>query len=106
MPQIQPESGGTFQVNSDDLLSTYPHFYTAGDAIRSSARSLNNSITQTVSTFDGDTQKKLQSLGNACVTNLQGLADALDEIATRLHQSALAIQREEGHNTRLFELNS
>lgn len=94
---------GTFQVNPDDLLSTYPQFHAAGDAIRGTANSLKDAVTKAISSFDGDTHKNLQMLGNDCVKNLQDLAGAMDEIATRLHQSALSINNTENQNTHSFK---
>jgi uncharacterized protein YukE len=102
MPTAQPSNNGTFQVNSNDLVSTYPLFYSAGNDIHDAATNLNNALTKAISSFDGDTQKKLQSLGNNCVTNLKNLSGALNEIASRLQQSSNAVQNVEGTNVHRF----
>lgn len=107
MPYVKPTSSDNiFQMNPDDLLATYPDFYAAGDAIRGVASKLRNAVSTAASAFDGDSQKKIQSLGNEYVTNLQELATAIDQIASRLHQTALAAQKQEDGNSRLFDLNS
>lgn len=104
MPHTRPtnDGGKTFQVNPDDLLTTYPNFYAASDDIRDAATNLSNAVIKAISAFDGDTQKKLQTLGNSCVTNLKALSGALGEIASHLQQSANATSSVEHDNMHMF----
>jgi uncharacterized protein YukE len=99
-------AGESFQVDPNDLLSTYPQFYVAGDAIRGAANNLSWAVTEAVPSFDGKTSTILQTLSNDCITNLQELAGALDQVASRLQQSALLIKDADSRNAKLFELNS
>lgn len=97
-----PGDDGTFQVNPDDLIAAYPQFFAAGDAIRNALKTLNSTLKTAEASWDGDAQKNLQSLGNLYTKNLGDLAGALDEIATRLRQSANAVHTVEGSNMRMF----
>jgi hypothetical protein len=106
LKEEQLMAGESFQVDPNDLLSTYPLFYVAGDAIRGATNNLSRAVTEAVSPFDGKTYTILQTLSNDCITNLYELAGAMDEVASRLHQSALLIKDTDSRNARLFELNS
>lgn len=79
---------GNFQVNPNDLSSTAPKFQDASKAIGDAASSLKTTVSNSISYFDGDTHKNLQTLGNNCVKNLQDLANAMAGIATRLQKGA------------------
>jgi|SRR5579883_2808998 len=82
----------TIQANPKDLLLAAPKFSDASTAVSSAASSLKTTISTSINAFDGDTHKKLQTLGDNCVKNLQDLANALELISTRLKHSAVAIK--------------
>lgn len=95
-------STDTFQMNPDDLSSAYPQFYAAHDAIQDAATRLQSALTTAATSWDGDAQKKLNSLGGAYVKNLQALAGAMGTIGDHLSQSANATYTVEHNNMRMF----
>ncbi|MGH2506856.1 MAG: hypothetical protein ACRDHZ_05505 [Ktedonobacteraceae bacterium] len=64
MPKVNTPNSGTFQINPDDLLSTYPDFYAAGDAINSSASSLHTAVINAIDVFAQATTKSGQYMCN------------------------------------------
>ena len=102
MANEKPSSTDTFQMNPDDLLSTYPQFYSAHQAISDAATSLHNALTTAATSWDGDAQKKLSTLGNAYVKNLQTLADAMNTVGDRLSRTANSTYVVEHNNVRSF----
>ena len=81
------DGSGNFQASPDNLISAAPQFTAASTAIAGAASSLKTAVSNAIGSFDGDTHKNLQTLGDSCVKNLQDLANALSGIATRLNNS-------------------
>jgi uncharacterized protein YukE len=103
-PAADSSSGSdVFQANTGDLLSDVPTFRAAGDAISSATHSLNGALLTAASSWDGEGQKQLNTLGNTFVKNLQILANAMDEISTRLQNSSLLIDSTETNNSNQFQ---
>src|SRR6266568_5212521 len=91
MPKIgngNTGDSGDINLNPEDLLKTYPTFFSAGDALLSAAGSLQTALNNATSAFDGDTQKKLTTIGDTCVKNLRDLSQSMTAIGERLHWTA------------------
>ncbi len=109
MPVAKPSNtdtgAGIFQIDPEQLFSTYPQFYAASEAISNAASSLSTAVASAAAAWDGDSQKKVQSLGNEYVKNLQALADAMNTIAGNLNQTFLLINAQELRLKKHFDIS-
>jgi WXG100 family type VII secretion target len=98
-------SNDSFQANLDNLSSTALTFKTAGDTIQNAANSLSSALMYDLSSWDGKGQQQINTLGDNIVKNLNALANALDEVSTRLQTGATSIETTDTNNSNLFRHN-
>lgn len=106
MHHIEPVGSDTIVISPDSLLSAAPQFYAAGNTMRNAASNLHTAIAHASSSWDGDAQKQLNSLGDSFVKNLADLAKAMDTIADNLNQGALLSRSTDEGLARLIDANS
>jgi uncharacterized protein YukE len=100
------DGSGKFLASPGNLISAAPQFTAATTAISGAASSLKTAVSNAIASFDGDTHKNLQTLGDSCVKNLQDLANAMDGIATRLTNSGNSTTTTDKHIAHGFDPNT